>query len=179
MMAETETQNEPQIINAPEAFNSTHDTASFNCRSERLNDWLKESALKFEGETARTYVVTAGKRVIAYYCLSTAVIDRKMATNKIKQNSPSSIPCILIGRLATDCNWERKGIGSGLLKDAYLRILEAEKIVGIKALIVDVLDQDAKEFYIKNGFIVSPIEPRKLMMSIKDIKASLLEASKA
>jgi len=81
---------------------------------------------------------------------------------------------MLIGRLATDLNWEKQGIGSGLLKDAILRILQVATIARVKAILVHAGEQKAKDFYTKLGFKESPLDPMTLMIALKDIKESLL-----
>ncbi|MBD2500738.1 GNAT family N-acetyltransferase [Anabaena azotica] len=163
-----------QTITAPQLITSEHDVSEFKSRSDALNTWLKEKALKKEGDTARTYVVTVGNKVIGYYCLATASVAHITATSKAKRNAPDPIPCMLIGRLAVDTDWEKKGIGSGLLRDAITRIVSASQIVGIRCVLVHAKDEEAKEFYLKRKFQPSPIEPLTLMIPLKDIKANLI-----
>lgn len=164
-----------KIINPPQLITPEHNVLDFNSKSETLNKWLKEKALKNEGDTAKTYVVTTENRVIGYCCLSASSVTHVIATSKTKRNPPNPIPCMLIGRLAVDMKWEGKGIGSGLLRDAILRTLAASQIAGIRCILVHAKDQDAKSFYLKHKFQPSPIEPLTLMMTLKDIKASLID----
>ena len=63
---------ETKIIEAPQPINSSHDISQFQSKSETLNNWLKQKALKNEGDTARTYVVTCEHKVIGYYCLASS-----------------------------------------------------------------------------------------------------------
>ena len=78
-----------------------------------------------EAERAsRTYVVYAGNIVVGYYCLSNGAIASSIATGKVRRNMPDPIPVMIIGRLAVDRNWQGKGIGRGLLRDAILRTLK-------------------------------------------------------
>lgn len=164
-----------KTITAPQLITAEHNVLEFNSKSETLNKWLKEKALKNEGDTARTYVVTAENQVIGYYCLSASSVTHVIATSKTKRNAPDPIPCMLIGRLAVDTKWERKGIGSSLLRNAILRTLAASQIAGIRCILVHAKDEKAKSFYLKHRFQPSPIEPLTLMMTLKDIKASLID----
>ena len=43
---------------------------------------------------------------------------------------------MLLARLAIATTWQGKGLGSGLLKDAMLRTLQAAEIAGIRAFAV-------------------------------------------
>ena len=169
MMKQTKT------INAPQPLTQEHNVLEFKSKSEALNNWLKEKAFKNEGDTARTFVVTIENQVIGYYCLSTASVNRSVAIKKATRNAPDSIPCLLIGRLAVDTKWEGQGIGSGLLKDAIKRVLSVSQIAGVRCILVHAKDEEAKRFYLKYGFQESPMEPLTLMMTLKDIRASIID----
>jgi predicted N-acetyltransferase YhbS len=164
-----------KIINPPQPLTLKHDVLEFESKSEALNNWLKEKALKNEGDTARTFVVTIENQVIGYYCLATASVTHLIAVSKAKRNAPDPIPCMLIGRLAVDTKWEGQGIGSGLLKDAIIRTLTVSQMVGIRCILVHGKDEEAKRFYLKYGFQPSPIEALTLMMTLKDIRANLID----
>jgi GNAT superfamily N-acetyltransferase len=162
-----------KIIEAPQPINDNHDISQFNSRSETLNNWLREKSFKNEGDIARTYVATFENRVIGYYCLASSGVYRSVAIRKVKQNAPDPVPCMLIGRLAVDEQWEGKGIGSGLLRDAIFRVLQASKIVGIRCILVHAKDEEAKQFYLKHKFKPSPIEPLTLILPLQEIVANL------
>ncbi|WP_245246020.1 GNAT family N-acetyltransferase [Nostoc sp. ATCC 53789] len=164
-----------KIINPPQSLTLKHDVLEFESKSEALNNWLKEKALKNEGDTARTFVVNIENKVIGYYCLATASVIHLIAVSKAKRNAPDPIPCMLIGRLAVDIKWEGRGIGSGLLKDAIIRTLTVSQMAGIRCVLVHAKDEEAKRFYLKYGFQPSPIEPLTLMMTLKDIRANLID----
>ncbi|MDJ0675383.1 MAG: GNAT family N-acetyltransferase [Calothrix sp. MO_167.B42] len=165
-----------KTINSPQPLTSKHNVSDFKSKSEPLNKWLKEKALKnHEGDTARTYVVTVENQVIGYYCLAASSVARLTATSKVKRNAPDSIPCMLIGRLAVDVEWEGRGIGSGLLRDAIFRTLNVAEIAGVRCILVHAKDEESKNFYLKRRFQESPVQPLTLMMTLKDIRASLLK----
>ena len=86
---------------------------------------------------------------------------------------PDPIPVVVIGRLAVDEAWQNQGLGKALVRDAILRIVQAAEIVGIRAVLVHAISQQAKQFYEKLGFTVSPIEPMTLMVSVAEIKSEL------
>jgi len=64
---------------------------------------------------------------------------------------------MVIGRLAVDGEHQRKGLGSGLLRDAPLRTRNAASIVGIRAVLLHAISDDAKRFYERAGFSASPV----------------------
>ena len=158
----------------PEKLNSLHQIETFDSGNSQLDEWLKRRALRNESEGAsRTYVLCDRQAVIAYYCLAKVAVAHTSATGKVRGNMPDPIPVMVIGRLACDRNWQGLGIGRALLRDAILRTLQAAEIAGIRAILVHAISEDAKQFYQKCGFSVSPIDPMTLMVKVSDAIASL------
>ncbi|MBW4669395.1 MAG: GNAT family N-acetyltransferase [Cyanomargarita calcarea GSE-NOS-MK-12-04C] len=163
-----------QQIQAPEPLNAEHELEDFDSGNAELNEWLKKRALKNEGSGAsRIYVVTVGGKVIAYYCLANGSVINTTAPGKVRRNMPDPIPVMVIGRLAVDIHWQGKGIGYALVRDAVLRTLQAATIAGIRAILVHAVNEEAKKFYEKCGFIPSPVAPMTLMVTIADAKEAL------
>ena len=158
----------------PEKLNSLHHIDTFDSGNSQLDEWLKGRVMKNESAGAsRTYVLCDRQAVIAYYCLANGAIAQTAATGKVGRNMPEPIPVMVIGRLACDRNWQGCDIGRALLRDAILRTLQAAEIAGIRAILVHAISEDAKQFYQKCGFTVSPIDPMTLMVKVSDAIASL------
>ena len=83
------------------------------------------------------------------------------------------VPIMLLARLAVAKDWQGKGLGAGLLKDAMLRTVGAAGIAGIRALAVHAKDDESKAFYERFDFLPSPADPYHLYRLIKDIRACL------
>ncbi len=163
-----------QLMQAPQPISAADHLEDFYSGSLELDDWLKKRALKNEGGGAsRTYVVLVEEKVIAYYCLSTGSILSSIASGRVRRNMPDPIPVMVIGRLAVDQHWQGKGIGYALIRDAVLRTLQAAKIVGIRAILVHAISEEAKQFYEKCGFTASLVAPMTLMVTVADAKAAL------
>ncbi len=60
-----------------------------------------------------------------------------------------------------------------MLKDAMLRVLRVSEDIGVRALIVDAIDDEAHQFYLRNGLVSFPDNPMRLMILMKDVRASL------
>src|SRR5687767_2939490 len=91
----------------PEHLQAHHDLLSFqNGRHASLDEWLQRRAAASEGLSARTYVVCADvtpHRVIGYYAVSTAMVQRVAIPNaRLRRAMPEQVPLLLIGRLAVD-----------------------------------------------------------------------------
>jgi GNAT superfamily N-acetyltransferase len=165
-------------ISAPEPLNDEHDLSQFTCGKPSLDNWLKNRALSNHkrGFTAVMVVHEAG-RVVGYYGLApTAVVPTAMPRSIRTGQPPDPIPCLLLGQLATDTEWAGRGIGSGLLKHALERCIEAARLVGGRALIVNAVDEEAAAFWQRRGFLPSKDDPMILFRSITDIAVSLVAA---
>jgi GNAT superfamily N-acetyltransferase len=156
-------------LSPPSAITSGHDLTQFHCGKEPLDDWLRFRALKNEGRSSRTYIVSQGRTAVGYYCLSTGAEKRASIPSKISRNTPDPVPLILLGRLAVDLNHQGRGIGAGLMKDALQRVAQISKAVGSRALIVHAIDQNAMAFYVKYGFIEFPYGSQTLFLPIDTI----------
>jgi len=122
-------------------------------------------------------VVHDAGRVVGYYGLApTAVVPTAMPRSIRIGQPPDPIPCLLLGQLATDNDWAGRGIGSGLLKHALERCIDAARLVGGRALIVNAVDEEAGAFWQRRGFLPSKDDPMILFRSIADIVASLAAA---
>lgn len=146
---------------------STHVVTDFDCGVDSLNEWLSKRAWKNQAIGAsRTFVVTNGKIVIGYYCLSSAAIDRIELPKAKQRNMPDPIPSVLIGRLAVERRYQGQKIGLSLLQDAIYRIIAASQSIGIAYILVHALDDAAKRFYEINGFVAIPEQPLTLFLSV-------------
>jgi GNAT superfamily N-acetyltransferase len=142
--------------------------SQFESGEPTLDDWLRRRALHNEASGAsRTYVVSTDKqRVVAYYTLAVGAAAHEQAAGRVKRNMPDPVPVMLLGRLAVDSEFQRQGLGTGLLRDAILRTVQAADIAGIRAILVHAISEDAKRFYERYGFVTSPIDPMTVMITV-------------
>ena len=159
------------IIKRPALLDSTHNVLNFDCGNETLNIWLKKTALKNQKQAAsKTFVICDNKQVIGYYALATCSIERINVPKSLTRNMPNPIPVIVLGRLAIDQQFHGEKFGSALLKDAILRTIYISENVGVKALLVHAISEEAKKFYLHHDFIESPIESMTLLLSMNNKK---------
>lgn len=162
------------VISTPAPLCSDHDTTRFNCGNDTLNDWLIKRVLKNQDSGAsRTFVINSNKRVIGYYALASGSVERLAAPGSIARNMPEPVPVVVLGRLAVDVDYQGHRLGAALLKDAMLRTLAVSHEVGIRAMLVHAISDEAKQFYRRYGFQESPIDAMTLMLSIQQLKAHL------
>ncbi len=165
---------------APEPLPAAHDVSGFSCGKPALDHWLKTRALSNQekGFTAVLVVHEAG-RVVGYYGLApTAVVPSILPRTIRTGQSPDPVPCLLLGQLATDIGWAGRGIGTGLVKHALQRCVQAAELIGGRALMVNAVDAEAAQFWQRRGFLPTRDDPLVLFRSIASIAASLVEARK-
>jgi GNAT superfamily N-acetyltransferase len=163
-------------ISAPQKLSAKYDLSQFQCGEPTLDDWLKRRALANEESGAsRTWVVCIENRVVGYYALAVGAVTHEDAPGRVRRNMPDPVPVMVVGRLAVDQSVHGLNIGRGLLRDAILRTLQAAGIAGIRAILVHAISERAKQFYVKSGFIPSPVDPMTLMITVAAAAHSLSE----
>lgn len=162
-------------LSAPEPLTAAHDLAPFSCGKPGLDEWLRTRALSNQqkGFTA-VMVVHEARRVVGYYGLApTAVVPASLPRAVRTGQPPDPVPCLLLGQLATDLAWAGQGIGTGLLKHALERCVEAAALVGGRALLVRAVDEEAAAFWARRGFLPSRDDSLVLFRPIAAIAASM------
>lgn len=169
------------LFGDPEPMGPAHVVEGFDCGRASLNVWLVRYARQAAAAgSARTYVMVDAQqgRVVGYHALTAAALEREAASARIVKGMPRyPIPVVLLARLAVDKSVAGHGIGAWLLRDAMMRALAAAETIGVRAMIVHGIDEDAAAFYLRHGLEPSPTDPRHLMILIKDIAAALNAAS--
>ena len=158
----------------PVALTDSHEIAEFDCGNDTLNEWLTKRALKNQNSgPSRTFVICQDNQVIGYYALASGSVERMATPKSISRNMPEPIPVMVLGRLAIDTRMQGQGLGSALLKGALLRTLSVSKNVGIRAILVHAISENARRFYLSYGFLVSPIDTMTLMLPVRHIEGLL------
>ena len=163
-----------------EVLTKLHDLNQFDCGAhESLNLWLKKYALQNQAnESARTYVVHRANVVVGYYSISAGSIAKESATLRAAQGLANHlIPISLLGRLAVHKEEQGTGLGKALLKDSLIRMERAADILGIQAVLVHAIDQQARAFYEKFDFEPCIDDSLHLMLLMKDLRKQLNKPS--
>lgn len=158
-----------------EPFDRTrHDRSQFDCGVPLLNEWLATKVNQFEKkDLARTYVLVESEDVVVkgYYALSNhTVIYDALPDDQAKGLPRIDVPVVLIGRLAVDLSTQGQGMGEFLLIDALRRAEYLATKIGIRAVEVDAINDPARKFYEKYGFISLKDDPRHLFLPLQVIR---------
>ncbi len=160
-----------------EKLRRDHPVDSFTCGRDELDRFLIRYALGNQHANAsQTYIGLHDQEVIGFYSLVVGEVAFGDAPERLTKGlARHPVPVMLLARLAVSTPWQGRKIGSGLLKDAMLRTLQAADIGGIRAFAVHAKDEPAKQFYERFGFVPSPTDPLHLYRLIKDLRRSLEE----
>jgi GNAT superfamily N-acetyltransferase len=158
-----------------EKLHRGHAIEAFDCGQEALNRFLIRFALQNQQAGAsQTYVLLADDAIAGYYTLVVGQVDYDIAPARLTKGlARHPVPIMLLARLAIAAEWQGKGLGAGLLKDAMLRTLQAAEIAGIRAFEVHAKDEQAKAFYEHFDFVASSTDPYHLFRLLKDIRGLL------
>jgi GNAT superfamily N-acetyltransferase len=158
-----------------EKLRRDHQVDLFDCGQEALNRFLVRYAFQNQqADASQTYIALMGDEVVGFYTLVVAQVEYDDAPQRLgKGLARHPIPLMLLARLAIAANRQSQGLGSGLLKDALLRTLQAADIAGIRAMAVHAKDDDARAFYERFGFVPAPTDPYHLFVLLKDVRAIL------
>lgn len=155
-----------------EPLNKNHDRFLFDCGNDILNRFIKQLASQIiKRQEAVIYVSHENGRVIGFYTLSADKIQKSDSPDELKNQSPhTAIPCILIGRLAVDKNYQGMGIGIDLLAHALRRAKRTAELIGVAFVIVDAKDEQAKSFYQSYGFFELQNTPLRMAFPVSKIE---------
>lgn len=162
-------------ISAPQALNADHDISQFDSGVSALDHWLKDVArLNEKTGGSRTYVVCEGNRVIGFYSLAAGSVEKDRLPSSIMRSMPEPVPVVLLGQLAVDLNFQNLRLGHHLLVDAVKRVLKTAGSVGVRAIVVQAVDERARQFYERFGFRqFSSQESLMMVLPVKKIQAIL------
>ena len=165
-------------INAPRPLDADDEVSSFQSGVDSLDNWLRRRALANQVSGAsRTYVISSGGRVVGYFALAAGAVAQQEATGAVRRNMPDPIPVMVLARLAVDTEYQGLGLGSALLRDALMRAVQAADVIGIRAILVHAISDDARAFYERYGFKPSPIDNMTLMITIREARHAMERAS--
>jgi len=158
-----------------ELLDDGHDLSAFACGEPTLDDWLRKSARSSDGrDITRTYVLHRGDSVVAgYYSVMPYFIEREVLTKKQSRGLPDRIPCYLISKLALDNSLKGQRLGSQLLASALRRAAPAAAQIGGRYVVVDALDEAARDFYHHHGFETIEGREDRLVLRTKTLEAYL------
>ncbi len=157
-----------------ERLSPSHNRTAFCCGKPALDEFLRRFATQYDKrDLGRTYVaVLPGQTdVQGYYTLATGSVAFASFPEEVSCKLPRHpLPVAHLGRLAVDRNAQGKGLGEQLLLDAARRCFQSAEQIGIYAIEVHALDEEARRFYLKYGFTPLADDPLHLYLPMKIVR---------
>lgn len=158
-----------------------HNRDDFDCGEDSLNRYLSQLALQHQAKggavthVAVKYNSSLPKIIYGYYTLVNNAIPFDNFPEVLVKGMPEvyPIPTTKIARLARNKIYTEKGFGEYLLIDAIKKILILSKESGVYAIDVDAINEGAKIFYRKYGFVEFLDNTKSMVLTIKTAKKLL------
>jgi predicted GNAT family N-acyltransferase len=111
------------------------------------------------------------REIAGFYTLTATAVKLTDLTESTVKKLPRYplVPATFLGRLAISLKYRGKGLGERLLIDALKRSLDASRVVGSAAVIVDAKDASGVRFYERYGFKRLPEQDLRLLIAMKTI----------
>ncbi len=153
-------------VSPPRPLLESDDRDLFDCGLESLNGWFRRHAwLNHLSGASRVNVMvdSVSGRVVGYVTLSAAQIERAFVPKPQQRNQPDPLPVTLLGQLAVDRDFQKKGHAVSLLQLALRTAIHAADAVGSVGVVTHPLDEEVRGFYARWGFQALPFDPRHAM----------------
>ena len=159
-----------------EFLGAHHDRQSFDCGKEALNRFLREQARQnADRHLGVTYVVVpnpGSSEIQGYFTLVTRTVESQQLLTPKKKLPAGPIGVVLLGRLAVDRRFQGQKLGQRMLLRAMAQVEQAGQQVGVYALVLDTLDEQARDWDLSLdfGFVSLPEQPHRLFVSLAFIQ---------
>ena len=157
-----------------ERLHAGHDVRSFDSGNAELAGWLHRHALAQQMDSARTFLLLEGERILGYFSLTMGSVRREEAPRRLVRGLPGyPVGMVLLARLAVDQTEQGRGRGAPLLAEALRKAVVAGEAAAARLVVIDAIDEQAASFYRHHGFVPAPDHPSRLYRRMSDIRASL------
>lgn len=163
-------------LKPPRPLNADDDRQSFDCGRESLNGWFRRNAWRNQqGDVSRVSVICDAETgaIAGYVSLSAASIERARLPKSSQRNRPDPVPALLLGQLAVDLRYQRRGIARSLMFFALTTAVRVAREIGCFCVLTHPLDDGVRAFYTRFGFEDLPYDPgRGMAVRIIDLETS-------
>jgi GNAT superfamily N-acetyltransferase len=159
-----------------EHLRSDHPRRQFRCGEEKVDDWLATKALQhYEKHLSVTKILLDETGAIAgYYTLATGQVDFGDLPTEVSKRLPRRLlPVAVLAWLGVSTAHQGRGRGRLLLAQALRDCYEAGKTFAFVAVILDCLNDAAKEFYGQWDFKELPGHPYRLFLGANRLAAMI------
>lgn len=154
-------------VTPPRPLSEDDERRHFECGRDSLNAWFQRHAWNNHASgISRTNVfcATSTGLIVGYVTLSAAQIEREYLAKVDRRNKPNPLSATLLGQIAVDKAYQRKGHARSLLLFALMTALRASHEVGSFGVVTHPIDDQIRQFYRRWGFEDVPFDPKRSMI---------------
>lgn len=160
-----------------EPLRRNHPRRRFDCGEPEVNDWLKTKALQHQQKhlSVTKVLLDSDDRIAGYDTLATGQIDFGELPPEITRKLPRrALPVAVLAWLGVSQAHQRQGLGKRLLAQALRDCYDAGQTFAFVAVILDCINDSAREFYRQWDFQELPGHPYRLFLSTKLLDAMII-----
>ncbi len=151
------------------SFDKAVNITSFQCGHPLLDEYIRRDASQdARRNVARVFVATPTSdphHLAGFFTLGAGSISCTELPEPLAKKLPRyPVPVALIGRLAVDAEFQRKGLGAILLADAFQKDANASAMLAMVGIVVEANDAAAFSFYQHLGFQPLPGQPSRMLL---------------
>jgi ribosomal protein S18 acetylase RimI-like enzyme len=161
-----------------ERLRREHPRKHFRCGEAEVDDWLAAKALQHQEKhlsVTRALLEQSGA-IAGYYTLATGQVDFSDLPAEVTKRLPRrTLPVAVLAWLGVSSERRGQGLGRLLLAQTLRDCYEAGKTFAFIAVVLDCLNDAAREFYRRFDFEQLPGDPSRLFLSAKRLEAMMEE----
>ena len=165
---------------------SKHDRGAFSCGIEQVDNYFRKTANKLaKSDNVRVHcMVGSSSQVIGFYAINAHSVHFSELPDRFARNRPShgQIPAAYISMIGVDKQSQGQGFGGDLLVDCLKRIALAARAVGIRMILLNVLDcgdaelvERRRRLYMSYGFNSLPANALRMFLPVADVEALIAQ----
>ena len=165
-----------------EPLDTRHDRGAFDCGIDQMNVFLRQTArqhaAKHVGVTHVAVEEIGATRILGYVSLSMKPVSR-VSLPTAKKLPGGEYTVAFIGQLATDKQFQGRGIGERLLSFAQFQALRVSDVFGLIGVALDLIQVESEDpsvterrrkFYTDRQFEPLADDAERLYKSVDDIR---------
>jgi ribosomal protein S18 acetylase RimI-like enzyme len=174
----------------PETYSFTpldpkrHDRSSFSCGVAQVDNFFQSTANKLsKADNIRVHVLeTATGSIIGFYALNAHSVSYSDLPERFAKDRPrhGNIPAVYLSMIGIDRKYQNQGFGGAILAEALARISAAADTIGIKVVLLDILDcgnpdlvERRRALYERYGFLPLPGKALRYFMPLATVRQLL------
>ena len=160
-----------------ERLGPSHDRARFQCGESALDRYFQTQVTQDVRRRAANCFVgidEASGDLAGFYTLSSTGVPLAELPAGETKHLPRypTVPAVLLGRLAVDLRFRRRGLGEALLMDAVRRAMQDAAAACM--MLVDAKDETSSAFYARFGFRKFGDRRMTMFLMFAKLKSTLL-----